>query len=116
MATEVINADDPTVFIDEPIAGQTRIELPTLTYNVGTGELFVFYNGNALIIGQDYTESAPNEVILTFIPDAVGPDIDVFAFQTISIGSSDFIPPPCIFNQVDMPKRPNNFGGRFVFP
>lgn len=115
MAAEFIDADSPQVVVDTPIVGQTTVNLLTLTYTPGLNELFVFYNGNAMIVGQDYLEASSTQVVLLFVPDTIGPDVDSFAFHTISQGSSVFIPPPTIFNQLDPPRRPNNFGGKFVF-
>jgi hypothetical protein len=115
MSIEVISADSPQVSIDDPVAGQTRITLNTITYNLGTNELFVFHNGVALTIGVHYIEEDPTHVIVLFIPDDVGPDIDEFRFQTFVQGSSIFIPSPTVFNQLDAEKRPDNFGGQFVF-
>lgn len=116
MAVEVIQADGPEVALNVPIAGQATVTFSSLTYNVGTNELFYFKNGVAGILGIDYTELSSNQVILLELPDAIGPDVDDLSFYTIQQGSSLFIAPPTVFSQVDMPKRPNNFSGRFVFP
>ena len=118
MAKEVVQADAANVFLDDPIVGQTRIVLGSITYVVGTDELIIFYNGSALVIGSlnDYIESNSTTVILNFIPDAIGPDVDTFEFVTVNVGASLFIPFPTTFLQVDPPKRPDNFGGRFTFP
>ena len=115
MASEVIFADNPLVVVDTPIVGQTTITFATLSYNLGTGELFIFHNGSSLVIGVDYSELTTTSVIIEFIPDVTGPEVDVFEFHTIAVGSSLFIPPPTVFNQQDPPKRPDNFGGKFVF-
>jgi hypothetical protein len=116
MAQEVLQADDPAVSLNDPSAGRTRITLPTLTYVTGTNELFVFYNGTALVVGVDYTEEDSTHVILEFLPDATSPDVDTLEFITVQQGSSAFVPPPVTLLQVDPPKRSDNFGGRFVHP
>jgi hypothetical protein len=115
MALEVLTADNPNVVLDSPIAGQTRVTLTSISYVLGTDELFVFHDGVALIKGLHYLEEDPTHVILLFIPDAIGPDIDELIFQTIFQGSSDFVPPPLVFNQAEPSRRPGNFGGTFVF-
>lgn len=115
MASEIFNADDPQVALNTPIAGQTTITFATLTYVPTTDELFLLHNGSLLVLGIDYTETSPTTVVLDFIPDAIGPDVDVFAAHTIQPGSSVFIPAPTVFNQQDPPRRPDNFGGKFIF-
>lgn len=113
MAKEIIYANSPNVVPDSPTPGYTTINLSFITYIPGTSELFVFHNGLALI---NVTEVSPTQVVIDFIPDAIGPDIDVFEFHTISQGSSSvFIPRPTTLQQVDPPRRPNNFSGKFLF-
>ena len=116
MAREVLQANDPNVSLDDPVAGQTRVTLTSITYVPASDELIVFHNGSALVLGQDYTEEDSTHVVLLFLPDATGPDIDVLEFLTVNVGSSDFVPAPTTFNQVDPPRRPDNFNGRFLFP
>ena len=116
MAREIVIATDAGVTLNSPIAGQTTIVLSSLTYNVGTDELLILYNGSGLVIGLDYTEPNSTTAILTFLPDDILPDVDTFEFITISVGSSLFVPIPTVFTQHDPPKRPNNFNGRFSFP
>ena len=115
MAAEIFDADDPRVALDTPIVGQTTITFTTLTYVLTTDELFLLHNGSLLVLGGDCTETSPTTVVLTFVPDAIGPEVDVFAAHTILPGSSVYIPAPTVFNQQDPPRRPDNFGGKFVF-
>lgn len=112
MAKEIIYANSPNVALNTPIPGNTTITLSEMTYLPGTSELFVFYNGAAMVT---VTELSPTSVIIHFIPDAIGPEIDVFEFHTILQGSSAYIPRPTTLVQVDPPRRPDNFGGKFVF-
>lgn len=116
MAAETIQADSANVILDTPLPGETTVNFSTLTYTPGTSDLFVFHNGLALVVDIDYIEVDSDTIVLSFIPDAIGPDIDVFSIHTIEQGSSILIPSPVTFNQIDIPKRPNNFGGRFVYP
>ena len=115
MAFEDIQADSPQVSLDDPAPGQTRITLNSITYNPGTNEMVLWYNGSALTIGLDYTEEDSTHIILNFLPDAVGPDVDSFRIQTFVQGSSAFVPPPTAFTQLDAERRPGNFGGQFVY-
>lgn len=116
MAREIVQADSPNVSLNDPSAGRTRVTLASITYTPGTDELLAFHNTGATVLGVDYTEEDSTHVIFEFLPDATGPDFDVFEFITINVGSSLFVPPPTTFLQVDPPKRPDNFGGRFIFP
>lgn len=115
MAIEVISADSPQVVLNSPAPGQTTITLASITYNVGTNEMFLWHNGVALTIGVNYTELSPTQIIVEFLPDVTAPDIDEFRVQTFIQGSSIYIPPPTQFDQLEPSKRPDNFGGQFVF-
>jgi hypothetical protein len=115
MALEVISADSPQVSLNDPAPGFTTITLNSITYNPGTNEMFIFHNGLALTIGSNYTEPNGTQIIVNFLPDAIAPDIDEFRIQTFVQGSSAYVPSPTAFRQLDASKRPNNFGGQFVF-
>ena len=115
MAREAFKADDSRVVLDSPVAGQSTVTFSSLTYVLGTDELFAFHNGAALTKGIHYLEDSTTTVVLLFVPDAIGPDIDDFIFQTIEQGSSEYVPPPATLTQAEPSRRPDNFGGTYVF-
>lgn len=115
MAREVIISTDAGVSLNDPVAGKTRITLSSLIYTVGSGELILTINGLLAIPGTDYTEEDSSHVVIERLLETTAGFEDVLEFITVVQGSSNFIPPPSTLTQLSPPKRPNNFGGRFIF-